>query len=328
MRIRRISNHQTIVSPSTLSPFRYPGGKSWLRSRVIKWLKELGTPLDYFIEPFAGGGSVSLAVAELNLADQIVMIELDPEVAALWRVILGGQAAELVARIRSFRLRRNAVIQTLADDNKEEVVTAFRCLLKNRVHRGGILAPGAGLLKNGENGKGLSSRWYPETIAARIEKIQLFRSRISFSEGNGLNTIAAFAAEERAAFFVDPPYFTNGRGPGQRLYRHNEVDHSNLFSALAKSCGPCLITYHNSRPIRVLAESHGFSCRNVRMKTTHHRIRNELLIFKPSMLKRTRVRSDLSPVNYGSESGYSTHTRPLLHVDSILSGAFHPVLEK
>jgi DNA adenine methylase len=293
MGIHRISNHQPIARPSILSPFRYPGGKTWLRSRVIKWLKELGTPLDYFVEPFAGGGSVALAVAELNLADHIVMVELDPEVAALWRVILGGRAAELVARIRSFRLRRNAVIQTLADDNNDEVATAFRCLLKNRVHRGGILAPGAGLLKEGENGKGLSSRWYPETLAARIEKIQFFRGRISFSEGDALNTIALFAAEERAAFFIDPPYFANGRGPGQRLYRHNDVDHSNLFSALAKSRGPCLITYHNSRTIRVLAESHGFSCRNVRMKTTHHRIRNELLIFKPSKLKPASVQASI-----------------------------------
>jgi DNA adenine methylase len=104
-------------------------------------------------------------------------------------------------------------------------------------------------------------------------------------EGNGLKTIESFATKERAAFFVDPPYFTNGRGPGERLYRHNEVNHANLFSVLAKTSGPCFVTYHNSRPIRALAESHGFSCRNVRMKTTHHRIRNELLIFKPLTLK-------------------------------------------
>jgi DNA adenine methylase len=252
---------------------------------VIEWLKGLGTPLDYFVEPFAGGGSVSLAVAELNLADHVVMVELDSEVAALWRVILSDQAGELTTRIRSFRLRRNAVIQTLAAEDDDAVSIAFRCLLKNRVQRGGILAPGAGLLKTGENGKGLTSRWYPETFTERIEKIQALRKRITFLEGDGLNIIASFAAEERAAFFVDPPYFANGRGPGERLYRHNEVNHANLFSALAKTCGPCLVTYHNSRPIRALAESHGFSCRNVRMKTTHHRIRNELLISKSSTRK-------------------------------------------
>jgi DNA adenine methylase len=213
------------------------------------------------------------------------MVELDSEVAALWRVILSDQAEELVARIRSFRLRRNAVIQTLADENDDAVFTAFRCLLKNRVQRGGILAPGAGLLKAGENGKGLASRWYPETFVNRIERIQALPKRITFLEGNGLKTIESFAANEHAAFFVDPPYFTNGRGPGERLYRHNEVNHANLFSVLAKISGPCLVTYHNSRPIRALAESHGFSCRNVRMKTTHHRLRNELLIFKPPTRK-------------------------------------------
>jgi DNA adenine methylase len=213
------------------------------------------------------------------------MVELDSEVAALWRVILSDQAGELIARIRSFRLCRNTVIQTLAAEDDDAVSTAFRCLLKNRVQRGGILAPGAGLLKAGENGKGLASRWYPETFVKRIEKIQALRKRITFLEGNGLKTIGSFAAKERVAFFIDPPYFTNGRGPGERLYRHSEVGCANLFSALAKTSGPCLVSYHNSRPIRALAESHGFSCRNVRMKTAHHRIRNELLIFKPPTLK-------------------------------------------
>jgi len=40
--------------------------------------------------------------------------------------------------------------------------------VKNRVNRGGILAPGAGMIKQGEKGKGLKSRWYPETLKRRI----------------------------------------------------------------------------------------------------------------------------------------------------------------
>jgi DNA adenine methylase len=45
---------------------------------------------------------------------------------------------------------------------------AFATIIKNRVNRGGILANGASFIKNGENGKGITSRWYPETLRRRI----------------------------------------------------------------------------------------------------------------------------------------------------------------
>src|SRR5436190_23564606 len=90
--------------PSTLSPFRYPGGKSALRAKIIDWISDLGYRLKYFIEPFAGGSSVSLAIAELDLADSVILAELDPDVAAVWNVVLNGEADALAARTRGFKL--------------------------------------------------------------------------------------------------------------------------------------------------------------------------------------------------------------------------------
>src|SRR5438876_9112241 len=93
-----------ISVPSTLSPFRYPGGKSRLRSKVIGWVRNLGYRPQHFIEPFAGGSSVGLAIAELDLADHVTLVEIDPDVAAVWKVILGKQANLFVDRICSFNL--------------------------------------------------------------------------------------------------------------------------------------------------------------------------------------------------------------------------------
>ncbi|MDQ3584451.1 MAG: DNA adenine methylase [Acidobacteriota bacterium] len=50
------------------SPFRYPGGKTWLVPRIRQWLKQ--RPAE-FIEPFAGGGIVGLTVAAENLAAHV-----------------------------------------------------------------------------------------------------------------------------------------------------------------------------------------------------------------------------------------------------------------
>src|SRR5690554_6260073 len=71
------------------SPFRYPGGKTWLIPVVRKWLKQ-SKETKTLIEPFAGGGIVSLTAAFESLADKIVMVELDHEVAAVWEVIVNG----------------------------------------------------------------------------------------------------------------------------------------------------------------------------------------------------------------------------------------------
>jgi DNA adenine methylase len=65
-----------------------------------------------------------------------------------------------------FSLSRNAAVVCEANESLESLV--FATIIKNRVNRGGILANGASFIKNGENGKGITSRWYSETLRRRI----------------------------------------------------------------------------------------------------------------------------------------------------------------
>src|SRR6266478_1050286 len=95
---------KTEIKPSTLSPFRYPGGKSRLRAAIIDWILQLGFRPTQFVEAFAGGASVGLAVAELDLADHVTLAEIDPDVSAVWEVVLNGQANRFANRIRRFKL--------------------------------------------------------------------------------------------------------------------------------------------------------------------------------------------------------------------------------
>src|SRR5713226_20657 len=84
-----------VASVPQLSPFRYPGGKTWLVPYIRHWLSPLLrqqnnlTPIRpaEFIEPFAGGGIISLTVAAENLANRITMVEIDEDVAAVWQTI-------------------------------------------------------------------------------------------------------------------------------------------------------------------------------------------------------------------------------------------------
>ena len=51
-----------VASVPQRSPFRYPGGKTWLVPYLRDWLRHQQTKPSRFIEPFAGGGIVSLTV--------------------------------------------------------------------------------------------------------------------------------------------------------------------------------------------------------------------------------------------------------------------------
>ena len=136
------------------------------------------------------------------------------------------------------------------------------------------MAPGASLMKQGENGRGLASRWYPETLARRILSISENRHRIRFRCQDGIQFIGDNADRNEVAFFIDPPYTVAGR----RLYVHSQIDHEKLFRETAKVKGDFLMTYDNAKPIRELAARFGFDTHKIPMKNTHHEIMSELLI--------------------------------------------------
>ena len=61
------------------SPLRYPGGKTWLIPHIREWL--VTTRPKILIEPFSGGGIVSLTAVMEKLVERAVMVEIDHDVA-------------------------------------------------------------------------------------------------------------------------------------------------------------------------------------------------------------------------------------------------------
>lgn len=267
-----------VASVKQLSPFRYPGGKTWLVPEVRRWLQSREKLPSEFVEPFAGGGIVSLTVAAERLADHVTMIELDPDVSAVWHTLFNGDAEGLARRIIEFDLNPENVQTVLAAPASSKEDHAFQTILKNRTFHGGILAPGSGLLKHGENGKGIASRWYAGTLARRIRALIPLRSRITFIEGDGLDYLEKTLHQPDTAYFIDPPYTAPGKSAGKRLYRYSEIDHEKLFDLCSLAQGDFMMTYDDAVSVRNMVESRGFHLDRVPMKNTHHAQMFELLI--------------------------------------------------
>ena len=267
-----------VASVPQRSPFRYPGGKTWLVPRLREWLASQPKKPALLIEPFAGGGTVSLTAAFENLVERALMVELDADVASVWQTILSDEAAWLAHRIAAFVLTPENVEEALKHSGPLLRDRAFQTLLRNRIQRGGILAPGSGRLKHGENGKGLASRWYPATLRTRILSIAAQRDKIGFLHGDGLAVLRENAGRSDAVFFIDPPYTASGKRAGSRLYTHNELDHEELFRVAKTLSGDFLMTYDNTEGARTLAAKHGFETLAIPMKNTHHAEMTERLI--------------------------------------------------
>jgi len=143
-----------VASVPQRSPFRYPGGKTWLVPYVRSWLGQKPHAPSVSIEPFAGGAIIGLTAAFERLAEHVVLVEKDPNVAAVWQAILGGQAEWLANRIIQFDLTKENVLSVLRADPAGMRERAFATILRNRVQRGGIMAPGGWLGQNGRKRTG------------------------------------------------------------------------------------------------------------------------------------------------------------------------------
>ncbi len=276
-----LTNSKRVVNVASVpqrSPFRYPGGKTWLIPQIRCWFDSFARRPELFVEPFAGGGIVGLTVAFERLADRVLLVELDEQVASVWLTMLNGEAEWLADRILSFKVSHESLVAELNMSGGSLREIAFRTLLRNRTSHGGIMAPGAGLIKHGENGKGIASRWYPHTLAQRIRNIGRIRDRIEFVQGDGLNIMREHVERSDAVFFIDPPYTVAGKKAGTRLYTYNELDHEALFTLAGTLRGDFLMTYDNAEGVQVMAARHGFDVVAITMKNTHHAEMDELLI--------------------------------------------------
>lgn len=262
-----------VASVPQRSPFRYPGGKTWLVPTARKWFSQFDVN-SILIEPFCGGGIISLTAIFESFVNQSVMIELDSEVASVWQTILSEDYLWLTEQILNFDMNNSNLIEAISNANKGKKEQAFATILRNRTLHGGILAQGSGMVKNGEAGKGLKSRWYPDTLAYRIKNIHQLVNKIVFIQGDGFNSIKQNMDNELACFFIDPPYTVAGK----RLYNHYDIDHEKLFQYASEIQGHFLMSYDDTQEVRNLADRFELPWITIPMQTTHLITKEEILI--------------------------------------------------
>ena len=148
------------------------------------------------IEPFAGAAGYATRHYERN----VVLIEKDPEIAALWRYLIAADSVEIKA-LPLIRMDQSV--------NDLDAPPAARILIGFWLNKGAASScktPSAWM----RQGTHLTSFWGPEIrarIAAQVDHISHWR----VIEGSYEN-----APDIEATWFIDPPYANAGK-----LYRHS-----------------------------------------------------------------------------------------------------------
>lgn len=237
-------------APRYPSPLRYPGAKRNLIPHIANLLTSNNLKPDLFVEAFAGGASVSLALLWQHRVDAVGLVDLDPLVAAFWKVVF-NDTNWLIDQVMSVPI-------TLAkwEEVKRSTPTdlrgrALKCLYLNRTSFSGILndraGPIGGKAQNSPNGIGC--RFNRANLADRIKEVASLRERVVFILEADWQLAVQWVVSRQAAgklrtnvaYYFDPPFFDKA----ERLYRYcfREKDHLRLRDTLVTMNEPWILSY-------------------------------------------------------------------------------------
>jgi len=230
---------------------------------VAAALRENDLVPDLFVEPFAGGASVALELADLGLVKQIGLADLDPWVASFWQTVF-EDCDWLCRRVESIEIDLDTWDRFKRTKAKSRRWQALACLYLNRTSFNGTLHRSAGAI-GGRAQAGeydLACRFPRERLIKRLRACEQLASdgKVAWvrcvSALEAVRDARAQAKRDRLTLFtyLDPPFWAKS----SHLYRYSFVDfeHEELAEALRWLREPWLLSYDLSTDVNKLYEKH------------------------------------------------------------------------
>ena len=215
----------------TLSPFRYPGGKSRLLPIIMPYLNDMLQ--DSFSDGFVGGGSVLLEVASKYPNISLFANDKDYWIYCFWKIVSDNDRSQLD---ELFRLMRFQPIIKMFNEMRQknptsEVEAAYYAIFFNRTTFSGIATSGP------IGGQEQQSKWtmdcrynYPK-LKSKIEKCHaLLKGRTTVENKDIIEY--NYLTDSNLPIYLDSPYFIKG----DMLYRAkmDNSHHEKLADILSK----------------------------------------------------------------------------------------------
>ena len=237
------------------SPLRYPGGKSKLVPLLKMLISKAHREGATYIEPFAGGAGVALALLMEGVVSQIVINDYDMAVSSFWMAIK-NEPFRLIELIDNTPITINEWFRQrdiYQNARGYDVEFAFATLFLNRVNRSGIITGGPiGGYKQDGNWK-LDARYNKKTIINRILDVSRHKNAITVHNQDIIRFVDLVLPKyaENAFVYFDPPYYYKSK----KLYKNalSIDDHAHIAEKILErvKC-PWVLTYDDVPEIRTL----------------------------------------------------------------------------
>lgn len=270
--------------PATVTPLRYPGGKS----QLYEYVKDI---IDYnamrrytYVEPFAGGAGLALKLLYNGIVSRIVINDFDPAIYAVWHSCLNCPE-ELIDRIKTTPIdikewdRQRKIYYSTGEQSLLDL--GFSTLFLNRTNVSGIISGGViGGRRQAGTAK-IDVRFNRETLSKKIEKIYSYRNQICLYNLDAGALIRELDKQRGVFYNIDPPYVEKG----SQLYRNyfSNKDHVSLAALVSQCPHPWMVTYDVCPLVKTLYGEYRCSKLDVRYSANIKRSANEYVFFSNSL---------------------------------------------
>ncbi len=241
----------------SLSPLRYPGGKS----KIYEKVKNLIITNDFegrtYVEPFAGGFGIGIGLLFEGLVQTAILNDYDSHIYHFWYSVLNDteNLLRLISDTPITIEEREKQKTNYSDTNASSLMDGFATLFLNRVNFSGVIKGGpiGGLAQTGTYK--IDCRFNKADISKKIENIAKLKGKIKL-----YNTDAGYLIEKNLIKMknpmflnIDPPYVIKG----SKLYTNyfTELNHKNLQDVIVRDLNdkfPWIITYDDCELVRKL----------------------------------------------------------------------------
>lgn len=233
------------------SPLRYPGGKTKLYPLLSCIVNKMASPTTY-IEPFAGGAGLALALLFNHNVENIILNDADKAIYSVWKGILteSKQFIKLIndvpITIEEWKKQKDIYLN---NNKKYSLELGFATFFLNRTNRSGILKAGPiGGYKQQGNYK-IDCRFNKKDLIEKISQISKMKNHIKIYNYDVKTFINKVIKKEHNCFiYFDPPYYKKG----VELYKNylTDRDHLEIANQIKSLNVDWLVTYDDNERIR------------------------------------------------------------------------------
>lgn len=253
-----ITRQWTMPNKNTFySPLRYPGGKRKLYPFIKLMIRKNNIQNGTYIEPFAGGAAIALALLTQNDVNQIVINDYDIAIYSFWRAIIEETDA-FISLIENTSVdietwEKQKQIYNIQKEYSLEL--GFATFFLNRTNRSGILKAGpiGGYNQSGQYK--INVRFNKKNLITRILKIAEKKKNIHLYNQDINDFIKKTIPKYENIFvYFDPPYFKKGKELYTNFFTYE--DHKRIAEIIKKLKCPWVMTYDNVVEIINLYNGH------------------------------------------------------------------------